>query len=78
MEQMLHLPKECIFLYEHFVLPFNKVNTDESAIKLSYRQLAEKIVDIERIGQMSSMASNVNLAALKDGCNDLASSLFKH
>ena len=58
--------------------PFNKVNTDESAIKLSYRELAEKIVNMERIGQMPSMASNVNLAALKDGCNDLASSLFKH
>ena len=24
------------------------------------------------------MACNVTLAALKDGCNDLASSLFKH
>ena len=78
MEQMLHLPKECIFHYEHFVLPTNKVNMDESASKLSYRELAEKIVNMERIGQMPSMASNVNLAALKDGCNDLASSLFKH
>ena len=42
LEQMLHLPKECIFLYEHFVLPTNKVNMDESASKLSYRELAEK------------------------------------
>ena len=58
--------------------PFNKVNTDESAIKLSYRELAEKIVNMERIGQMPSMASNVNLAALKDGCNDPTSSFFKH
>ena len=58
--------------------PLNKVNMDESAIKLSYRELAEKIVNMERIGQMPSMASNVNLAAWKDGCNDLASSLFKH
>ena len=47
--------------------PFNKVNTDERAIK-----------NMEQIGKMPSMACNVTLAALKDGCNDLASSLFKH
>ena len=45
---------------------------DESASKLSYRELAEKIVNMERIGQRPSMASNVNLAALKDGCDDLS------
>ena len=35
-----------------FSCPFNKVNTDERAIKLSYRELAEKIGNMEQIGKM--------------------------